>query len=124
MAASIIPGGPGLLQLGQAAYNFLDPGPEVTAAKQALTAVRTPESAISKMSPTFAGTSVSPQSDYFFRYAGGIDNAPTPLSKAPTFDNGSLGKPPAAKPTTFEPKFTAQQIEQSLIDFRAGERNP
>jgi hypothetical protein len=123
VAANILPGGAGLLQLGQAAYNFLNPGPEVTAAKNELTRVRTPESAISKMSPAFAGTSVSPQSDYFFRYAGGIDNAPSPLSKAPTFDNGSLGKPPAARTTTFEPKFTAQEIEQSLIDFRAGERN-
>jgi hypothetical protein len=121
--ANLLPGGGGLITLGQAAYNFLNPGPEVTAAKAAFTAARTPESAISRMSPTFAGTSVSPQSDYFFRYAGGVDNAPSQISKPPTFDNGSLGIPPAIQPKTFEPKFTPQEIEKSLIDFRADERN-
>jgi hypothetical protein len=59
-------------------------------------------------------------SDYFFRYTQ-LSQAPAP---APTssFSPTGLGKAPSFAPTTFKPTFTPQQVNQSLIDFRAGER--
>ena len=122
-AANLIPGAGGLLQLGQAAYNVINPGTEVLKAKQYATEVTRPGSQISTMSPMFQGTSAGQTSDYFFRYAGGVDNAPTQLSKPPVFERGSITPPPATKPKAFTPTFTPQQVQQSLIDFRAGEKN-
>ena len=122
-ASSLIPGGPALVQLGQAAYNLINPGEEVLAAKDRLTAARRPGSAVSPVSPMLSGTPASGQ-DYFFRYSG--LSAPQTVSPADSARSSYLGtgigSAPSFKPTSVSPTFTPQQVQKSINDFRAGER--
>lgn len=122
-ASSLIPGGPALFELGQAAYNLINPGEEVLAAKDRLTAARRPGSAVSPVSPMLSGTPASGQ-DYFFRYSG--LSAPQTVSPADSAKSSYLGtgigSAPSFKPTSVSPTFTPQQVQKSINDFRAGER--
>lgn len=119
LAASVIPGGPALLTLGQAAYNLINPTPQQIDATRRKAATFVPGS---------IGKTPMGSSDYVFRYVGGADNfsplsAPPPAPVTSPFTGAAIGSAPkftSAKPA--EPKFTPEQIQQSLIDFRAGER--
>jgi hypothetical protein len=119
-ASSVIPGAPGLITLGQAAYNFINPSQgQIEATKRRAESFR----------PESIGKTPLGSSDYAFRYVGGADNI-SPLSAQPPapatspFTGSALGTGPqfnSGRPS--EPKFTAQEIQKSLIDFRAGERS-
>jgi len=78
--------------------------------------------------PAYAGTQPPTQLDtsYAFRYASGtpagsptVNPVLTPF-KSTALAGGGTFKAPAVAPIT----FTSQQLSQSMVDFRAGEREP